>query len=211
MALLTIEPLFFVLGVVAAVPLILASLRVGRALYRFAVEQTPTDRQRNYIQVLLVDKDPAKEIRAYQLGGFLRARFAALYERRIQALRRLVRKRQRPGRGRGAAHRHRLGRRPRPAHPLRLRRAGVAGRGGSRGRRLDPAGDPAPGPGRGHGPALRERPVHPGLQQLRGAGPGASQFAGSAAAPRPDRPCARPGPHLHLPEPAGTEPARGGP
>jgi len=91
--LLTIEPLFFALGVVAAVPLIFTSLRVGRALYRFAVEQTPADRQRSYIQFLLVDKDPAKEIRAYELGGFLRARFAALYEGRIQALRQLVRKR----------------------------------------------------------------------------------------------------------------------
>jgi hypothetical protein len=81
-ALLTIEPLFFVLGVAAAVPLTLTSLRVGRALYRSVVEQSPTDRERSYIQVLLVEKDPAKEIRAYQLGAFLRARFAALYERR---------------------------------------------------------------------------------------------------------------------------------
>ncbi len=101
-ALLTIEPLFFALGVVAAVPLILTSLRVGRALYRFAVEQTPTDRQRNYIQLLLVDKDPAKEIRAYQLGGYLRARFAALYEGRIQALRQLVRRRSAQGVAGGA-------------------------------------------------------------------------------------------------------------
>jgi len=91
--LLTIEPLFFLLGLVAAVPLTLSSLRVGRALYRFAVEQTPTDRERTYIQSLLVEKDPAKEIRAYELGGFLRSRFATLYERRIQALRRLVRRR----------------------------------------------------------------------------------------------------------------------
>ncbi len=92
-ALLTIEPLFFLLRVVAAVPLTFSSLRVGRALYRFAVEHTPTDRERTYIQTLLVEKDPAKEIRAYELGGFLRSRFAALYERRIQALRRLVRRR----------------------------------------------------------------------------------------------------------------------
>ena len=43
--------------------------------------------------MLLVDKDPAKEIRAYELGRFLRSRFAVLYERRIQALRRVVRRR----------------------------------------------------------------------------------------------------------------------
>ncbi len=95
--LISIEPLFFLLGVVAAIPLTFSSLRVGRALYRFAVEQTPTDRERTYIQTLLVEKDPAKEIRAYELGGFLRARFAALYERRIQALRRLVRRRTAQG------------------------------------------------------------------------------------------------------------------
>ncbi len=91
--LLVIDPIFFVLGVFAAVPITVASLRVGRALYRFAVEQTPTDRERTYIQGLLVEKDPAKEIRAYEMAWFLRARFAALYERRIQALRQLVRRR----------------------------------------------------------------------------------------------------------------------
>ncbi len=127
MALLTIEPLFFALGVVAAVPLILTSLRVGRALYRFAVEQTPTDRQRNYIQLLLVDKDPAKEIRAYQLGGYLRARFAALYEGRDPGVAPAGPQTRRPGCGRWGAHRYRLGWRARPAHPLRVRWPGVPG------------------------------------------------------------------------------------
>ena len=95
--LLFIDPLFFVLGLIAGVPITLASLRVGRALYRFAVEQTPTDRERTYIQGLLVEKDPAKEIRAYEMAWFLRARFAALYERRIRALRQLVRRRASQG------------------------------------------------------------------------------------------------------------------
>lgn len=95
--LLLIEPLFFVLGLVAGIPVTIASLRVGRALYRFAVEQTPTDRERTYIQTLLVEKDPAKEIRAYETGVFLRARFAALYQRRVQALRHLVRRRAAQG------------------------------------------------------------------------------------------------------------------
>jgi ATP-binding cassette, subfamily B, bacterial len=95
--LLLIEPLFFVLALVGGIPLMIASLRVGRALYRFAVEQTPTDRERTYIQGLLVEKDPAKEIRAYELGPFLQARFATLYERRIEALRRLVRRRAAQG------------------------------------------------------------------------------------------------------------------
>jgi ATP-binding cassette, subfamily B, bacterial len=95
--LLVIDPVFFVLGLVAAVPITVASLRVGRALYRFAVEQTPTDRERTYIQYLLVEKDPAKEIRAYEMAWFLRARFASLFERRIQALRHVVRRRAAQG------------------------------------------------------------------------------------------------------------------
>ena len=166
-ALLTIEPLFFVLGVVAAVPLTLTSLRVGRALYRFAVEQTPTDRERTYIQNLLVDKDPAKEIRAYELGGFLRARFANLYNRRIQALRRLVRKRALQGVIGGtitaAASGGVLGLLILFVSDGRVSLAGA----GASAAALDLARDAAAGPRCWARPALRERPVHPGLQQLR--------------------------------------------
>lgn len=92
-ALLTIAPLFFVLALVAVVPATLATLQLGRVLYRFAVEQTPADRERSYIQALLVDKGPAKEVRAYDLGGFLKRRFDDLYSRRITALRALVKTR----------------------------------------------------------------------------------------------------------------------
>ena len=91
-ALVTIEPLFFALSVVAAVPLILASLRVGRPLPL----RRRADPHRSPAQLhpaAAGGQGPAKEIRAYQLGGYLRARFAALYEGRIQALRHLVRRR----------------------------------------------------------------------------------------------------------------------
>jgi ATP-binding cassette subfamily B protein len=91
--LIAIQPLFLPLAIVAVVPITLASLRVGRALYRFNVDQTPTDRERFYIQSLLVEKDPAKEIRAYDLGRFLGERFDRLYAGRLAALRRLVRNR----------------------------------------------------------------------------------------------------------------------
>jgi ATP-binding cassette subfamily B protein len=91
--LVTIEPFFLALGVAAAVPLTIANLRVGRALYRFTVEQTPNDRERFYIQSLLVDAGPAKEVRAYRLESFLGGRFDSLYQRRITALRQLIRRR----------------------------------------------------------------------------------------------------------------------
>ncbi len=92
-ALVFIDPLFALLAVVAGVPVTLSNLRVGRALYRFDVEQTPTDRERNYVQNLLVGKDAAKDLRAYNLTDYLKARFDSLYARRINALRTLIRKR----------------------------------------------------------------------------------------------------------------------
>ena len=95
-ALATIEPLFLVLGLVAAVPLTMTSI-CGPLPYRFTIEQTPTDHERLYVQSFLVEKDPAKEIRAYGLAPFLRQRYTSLYERRIQALRRLVRRRTAQG------------------------------------------------------------------------------------------------------------------
>ena len=82
-----IDPLFVALALIAVVPITIITLRVGRALYHFAVDQTPTDRQRVYIQTLLTEKDPAKEIRAYGLGGYLKERFNTLYGQRIDALR----------------------------------------------------------------------------------------------------------------------------
>jgi ATP-binding cassette subfamily B protein len=92
-----IEPLFLALAVVAVVPVTVVTLRVGRALFRFAVDQTPTDRERTYVQSLLTEKDSAKEIRAYGLGPHLTVRYNDLYGRRIAALRRLVRDRMAQG------------------------------------------------------------------------------------------------------------------
>jgi ATP-binding cassette, subfamily B, bacterial len=92
-----IEPLFLLLAVIAVIPVTIVTLRVGRALFRFAVGQTPTDRERTYVQALLTEKDPAKEIRAYGLGGYLKTRYDALYLLRITALRRLVRDRMTQG------------------------------------------------------------------------------------------------------------------
>jgi ATP-binding cassette subfamily B protein len=89
----TIEPWLLGLALLAVLPVTLVSLSVGRALYRFTVEQTPSDRLRTYVQQLLTEKDPAKEVRAYNLAPYLSNRFAELYERRLRALRRVIRTR----------------------------------------------------------------------------------------------------------------------
>ena len=59
------------------------------------MEQTERDRRRLYLQVVLTNKDHAKEVRAYDAGGFLSRRFADLYEQRLSALRQVVRRRTR--------------------------------------------------------------------------------------------------------------------
>ena len=93
----TIEPLLLVLALLAVIPVIVVSVNVGRALYRFAVEQTPADRQRSYIQLLVTSKESAKEVQAYGLAPHLLERYAALSEQRLGALRRVIRTRVRQG------------------------------------------------------------------------------------------------------------------
>ena len=92
-ALLAIQPLLLLVVVVAFVPIWLATVAASKGMYRYAFEQTERDRRRLYLQVVLTNKDTAKEVRAYDAGGFLSRRFADLYELRISALRDVVRRR----------------------------------------------------------------------------------------------------------------------
>jgi ATP-binding cassette subfamily B protein len=54
---------------------------------------TPNDRQRYYLQHLLLDRNPAKEVRAFQLAPFLRRRYERLYDEKIAELRGVARRR----------------------------------------------------------------------------------------------------------------------
>ena len=54
---------------------------------------TPKDRQRYYLQHLLLDRNPAKELRAFQLVPYLRGLYDRLYDERIAELRGVARRR----------------------------------------------------------------------------------------------------------------------
>jgi ABC-type multidrug transport system fused ATPase/permease subunit len=54
---------------------------------------TPNERQRNYLQNVLMGRNPAKEVRAFNLARFLRGRYDRLYDERIAELRSLARRR----------------------------------------------------------------------------------------------------------------------
>jgi ATP-binding cassette subfamily B protein len=54
---------------------------------------TPNERQRHYLERVLMGRDPAKEVRSFGLAGFLRGRYDRLYDERIEELRSLARRR----------------------------------------------------------------------------------------------------------------------
>ena len=88
-ALLAVAPLLVPVALLALIPGWLASGRRGRAFYVFGAIMTPRDRERGYLASLLTSRDPAKEVRAFGLAGFLRARHDRLYDERIAEMRRV--------------------------------------------------------------------------------------------------------------------------
>jgi ATP-binding cassette subfamily B protein len=57
--------------------------------WSFFFRITPRDRERQYLVGLLSDRNDAKEIRAFNLAEFLRARHRSLYDERISEFRRI--------------------------------------------------------------------------------------------------------------------------
>jgi ATP-binding cassette subfamily B protein len=90
-ALFTIEPLLVPLIGLAGVPLLLATLKSSRAAYLFEYHLTPQGRERNYLIELLTQHQSAKEVRVFDAGPFLRKRFDALNDERIERLREFLR------------------------------------------------------------------------------------------------------------------------
>ena len=54
---------------------------------------TPNERQRNYLGNVLMSRNAAKEVRAFDLPELLRRRYDRLYDERISELRLLARRR----------------------------------------------------------------------------------------------------------------------
>jgi ABC-type multidrug transport system fused ATPase/permease subunit len=92
-ALAALQPLLLPFILVGYVPLwVVASLNT-RDLYRFSREMTPNERQRNYLGNVLMSRNAAKEVRAFDLPALLRRRYDRLYDERISELRSLARRR----------------------------------------------------------------------------------------------------------------------
>jgi len=93
LALFALQPLLLPLVVLGYIPLWFVSSRNSRDLYRFMHGMTPNERQRHYLERVLMGRDPAKEVRSFRLERFLRGRYDTLYDERIAELRSLARRR----------------------------------------------------------------------------------------------------------------------
>jgi ATP-binding cassette subfamily B protein len=90
---LTVAPILTPILLLSGVPLMLTSRAAGRLEFAFAVEHTAENRERNYLQSLLAQRDEAKEVRAYSLSTALRRRWENNYATHLGQLRRHVKRR----------------------------------------------------------------------------------------------------------------------
>ena len=91
--LVMLAPVLLVFVALAAVFPLLAAIHNGRQAYRFEYAMTPESRERLYVMELLTDRDPAKEIRAFGAGPFLRERWDTLTNERVRQFKSFLRAR----------------------------------------------------------------------------------------------------------------------
>lgn len=85
-ALLVMQPWVGLAMLLVAVPVWIGGTRVGEAYFTFVVRIARMDRARMYLFQLLTLRDPAKEIRAFNLAGYLAARWRESMNERISML-----------------------------------------------------------------------------------------------------------------------------
>ena len=90
-ALLVLQPVLVPLALLVLVPAWAVASRRGRLFYGAMFALTASERERMYLAELLVQRDPAKEIRAFELAPFLRRRHDRRYDTRIATIRRVAR------------------------------------------------------------------------------------------------------------------------
>lgn len=90
---LVLSPLVLPLLIVAGVPLYVGTRILSRMEFNFIVEQVPRIRLRDYLRSLQVDRDAAKEVRAFALTEALQTRFHRVYLEYISMLKHHIRRR----------------------------------------------------------------------------------------------------------------------
>ena len=84
--LLSIHPLLVVLGLLSVVPSFAMQRRANRRIFDFWYSWTPLERERDYLRWLLSRPHWAKEMRAFQLAGYLVTRYRDLAQQNLVIL-----------------------------------------------------------------------------------------------------------------------------
>src|SRR5262249_38913838 len=84
--LLSIHPLLVVLGLLSVVPSFAMQRRANRRIFEFWYSWTPLERERDYLRWLLSRPHWAKEMRAFQLSGYLVTRYRDLARQNLVIL-----------------------------------------------------------------------------------------------------------------------------
>jgi ATP-binding cassette subfamily B protein len=90
---LVVSPIVLPLLLLAGIPLYVGTRIVSRMEFNFVMGEVPRMRLRDYLRTLQVDRDPAKEVRAFGLTHALRSRFDGVYSEYIDSLKQHIRKR----------------------------------------------------------------------------------------------------------------------
>ena len=91
-ALIILEPLVAGLVVLGGLPALYFNRLSSQAHHAYAVRETPGQRRRAYLFQTLTSKQVAHEVRAFNNGDYIRAEHDRLYDDRIAATRKLVRR-----------------------------------------------------------------------------------------------------------------------
>ncbi|GAA3260175.1 ABC transporter ATP-binding protein [Dactylosporangium siamense] len=94
-ALSTIQPVIAVCVLAVIFPVWIGGTRGGEQYYEFVKETTSSDRGRSYLYVLLTTRDPAKEVRAYNLADHLATTWRDSMNERLRLLGAMLRRRLR--------------------------------------------------------------------------------------------------------------------
>lgn len=92
LALAAIAPILVPLALVAGVPAWLATARNARATFMLSMMNTADGRERGYLRQLLTDRDPAKEVRSFNLVGYLRTRHDVVSARLLERIKKEARR-----------------------------------------------------------------------------------------------------------------------
>jgi ATP-binding cassette subfamily B protein len=94
-ALLFVQPWIALCAALVVVPVWIGGTRGGAQFFDFVARMTPSDRDRTYLFGLLTMRDPAKEIRAFNLAAYLSNRWRTSMTDRLAVLRQTLGKRLR--------------------------------------------------------------------------------------------------------------------